>query len=209
MKLFSLILTLFLMGCSSLLTSNENVQFFYVLNPIGEVVEVARPASVRLGVQRPVIPAWLDTDHIMLRRAQNQVDFYAGARWIENAGDMLGAVILQSLENNKVARDISYSGQETNTDYLLVVEVIGFQADYQSNEHPPVVEVALQVKLVSMPDNTIHSRFTIRHQVLAQKNQLRDIIKAFDAAVEESMIDLVEYTIIHLSSRERSPRSGG
>ena len=202
MKLVSLFFALVLTGCASLLTSNANIHHFYVLNPVGEVIDADYPAPIRLAVQRPVLPGWLDTQNIMLRRAQNQVDFYAEARWVENAGDMLGQVITQSLENNYVVNDIHYSDDELHSNYILETEIIAFQADYPPNysqgqidaEQVPVVKFGLHAKLISMPDRKVHARFTINNQVVAKENRLREIIKAFDAAVQISMIQLVQYT---------------
>lgn len=205
MKVITLVLSFLLTACSTLLTSNDNVQHFYVLNSVEEFISLT-PAPLRLNIQRPVMLDWLDTDRIMLRHAQNQVDYYAEARWASNAGDMLGTVITQSLKNNHVANNIFYQGSEMNSDYLLVVEITRFQADYAllkpktaaEHQQPPIVKVALQAKLLSMPGNVLHSSFTINQQVPAQRNQLRDIIKAFDVAVEASMQDLVEYVAVDL-----------
>ena len=197
MKYLALLFTVCLTACSSLLTSNENIQYFYVLNPVPEIITTT-PAPVRLNVQRPIIPGWLDTDHIILRRAQNQLDYYAEARWVGNAGDMLSAVIMQSLENNHVVRDIFYQSTEIYADYLLVIEVVNFQAEYAPSETDPVVNVTLNAKLISVADNRIHSRVVIQNEVAASQNHMRNIVQAFDTAVELSMEELVEYTAISL-----------
>ncbi len=188
------ILLAFITGCSSLLTSNEDVHAFYVLNPVEEVIMVRDSAPIRLGVQRPAISEWLDTQRIILRRARNEVDYYAGSRWVMPVGDMIGMVTTESLQNNKVADDVYYGAAETLADYMLILEVVALDANYESNNENPLIEVTLNGKLLAMPDSNLHYSFTTTHRIQAKRNEMSDIIKAFDAAVKECMKDVVIHT---------------
>lgn len=196
---------LFLTGCSSLFVSKDNVNEFYVLNPIGQVIEVEDAAPSRLAVQRPAIPEWLDTDRIMLRRKQNQVDFYAGSRWVMSAGDMVGFITAESLENNFITNDVYYSGAESLADYVLLMEVIAFDAYYEEDGMPPVAEVTLQGRLLAMPDSLIHYSFTTTHRMQAKHNEMSGIVEAFDASLKACMVDVVKHTAKGLAVKYETP----
>jgi ABC-type uncharacterized transport system auxiliary subunit len=185
---------LFLTGCSSFFVSKDEVNEFYVLNPIDEIIEVEDSAPVRLGLQRPSIPEWLDTNRIILRREENEVDFYAKARWVMSAGDMVGFITTESLENNSIANDVYYAGSETLSDYMLMMEVIAFDAYYEDDELPPVAEVTLQGRLLAMPDSLIHYSFTTTHRTQAANNEMSDIVEAFDTSLQACMEDVVFHT---------------
>jgi len=191
LKLF--IIVCLLTGCSGLLTSNEEIRYFYVLNPIPNISIVKQQAPIHLNVQTPIMPNWLDSQRIILLRTPTQVDFYEGARWIENPSRMLGQVITQSLIANNVAKDIFYISPGPRESYQLITEVMAFDADYYDMNQPPTIHVQMQVKLIA-PSGQQKYQFFIDDYTPAQQNNLTAIIAAFENSVQVCLGKIVEQT---------------
>lgn len=186
--LFSL---LFLtVGCSSIFTMKDEVRYFYVLNAIPSI-SVVHTAPVRLMVQTPAVPEWLASKRIVLMRSQNQLDFYSHARWGANLSQMLGRVISDSLTNNRVARDIIYSDSSAQTDYMMVTEVLAFQAEYRDMREAPVVHTQIQVKLLDGKGKLIH-QFTVENYTPSKQNKLSAIVEAFELSNQGCLEKIVE-----------------
>jgi ABC-type uncharacterized transport system auxiliary subunit len=188
------LLSIFLSACSSLLTSNDDVHYFYVVNPVGDVIKAKRPADTNLAVLDVKMPEWLDTQHIILRRGDNRIDYYAEARWATSASTMLTEIVSESLIANHVARNLVGMHAGMNADYLLVLEVTSFEAKYTSAEAPPTVEVAMHGKLLALPGEILHYQFTVKNSTKASSNNLSAIIRAFDSSTEACLTDVVERT---------------
>jgi len=196
MKILQLILLgILLSGCSGLLTSNSDVRYFYVLNPIDDIEVANKPARIRLSVQKPLVPDWLDSENIILLRTQNQVDYYAEARWVSDPSNMIGLIITESLLSNRVASNIFYDGVEAHADYVLITEVIAFGADYNnSDEESPVVHVKMQLRLVT-PLGVPHYQFVVESHTEARANNMAAIIDAFDDSMEDCLNEIVRKTV--------------
>jgi ABC-type uncharacterized transport system auxiliary subunit len=192
--IYLFIISVLLAGCSGLLTSNNDVRYFYVLNSIEDREIVKHRVPIRLSVKAPMVPEWLDTDSIILLRTKNHVDYYAGARWVSNPSSMLGPIITESLASNRVATDIFYDGAEAYADYILVTEVIAFDADYsEGEENAPIIHVKMQMRLLS-PLGEQHYQFMVESYTEAEENNLASIIDAFDESLEQCLVEIVRQT---------------
>lgn len=196
-----MLLTIMLISCSSLLTSNEKIRYFYVLNPVGEIMDIQYPAHVRLWVPEISIPEWLNTQKIILRHSNNRVDFYSEARWATEAGKMVRDIVVRSLENNRVATDVAMNRTNIEPDYRLDIEVFALQANYSKLAEPPTAVVALQGKLISLPSGKIHYQFTVENRTKAKEDTLNAIVKALDTSMQESLEEVVERTAKGLAVR--------
>lgn len=194
-KYISIILLAFsLTACSSFFTSNDDVQYFYVLNPLDNTANIKQPANVNLAVPQVNMPEWLDSSHIVLRRGNNQLDYYAEARWAADAGIMLKEVVVDSLISNQVVTNVNQSQHKVHADYLLVLEVTSFEAYYPKPDAPPVIKVAMHGKLIAMPGGTVHYQFNIENTTAAKSNNMSAIINAFDKSTQACLTELVQHT---------------
>jgi ABC-type uncharacterized transport system auxiliary subunit len=196
MKKISLLLLVFtLVGCSSLLTSKQDIHRFYVINPISNVMGNRHAAPIRLNVQKPNVVDWLDTEKIILMRTPNQIDFFAGSRWVSKSSTMIGPAITQSLIANNVATDIVYAGVQRKADYNLVTNVVAFNADYSSTAQAPVIHIKMEFRLINTT-GVVKRQFTIENYVPAAQNSLTAIVDAFQVNMQgclEQMVNEVRF----------------
>jgi len=187
-----------LSGCAAL--RPQAPPQLYVLRPdFGALM--GTPIRWRLAVAAPDAVASLDTPRIALTRSATTMDYFANAAWTDRVPLLLQRLLIQAFDvsGRIVSVDRDTAGLES--DYVLETEIREFQARYASANGAPEITVAVQAKLVRMPNREIAGGVFMTEQATAAENNLDAIVTAFNRASGAALSKIVGWTLAQPAPR--------
>jgi len=181
-------------GCSGLEIGGPAPQL-YTLSPKSTFPPDLPTIALQLGVDRPSSPAALATTRIAVARGPFTIDYYAGARWIDEAPDMVQRLLIESFENSKRIVGVGRESVSLRSDFVIQVELREFQARYNEGTEAPVVQVRINAKLVRMPQRRIVATTTVERSLPSSDNRMTSIVATFDEALGKVLRDIVVWTL--------------
>lgn len=148
--------------------------------------------SLAIGVQ--AANAMLDSPRIAVRPTANELQTYKGARWADNAPDLLQTALVEAFEDSgRVPSVMRVGGGSSRGDYGLFVEVRQFETVYEGGTPAAVIEV--QARLVKLRGGGLVASQRFRQAVPGRTPQVDDIVTAFGEAMSALGTDLVTWTL--------------
>lgn len=187
-------LALAVAGCSGLPLGGP-APTLYALSPKSTFPPDLPQVGRQLGVDRPSSPAALATTRIAVARGPFTIDYYAGARWIDEAPDMVQRLLIESFENSGGIVGVGRESVTLRSDFVIQVELREFQAMYREGTEAPVILVRINAKLVRMPQRRIVAATTVERSLPAPDNRMTSIIASFDEALGKVLRDIVIWTL--------------
>src|SRR6185312_9998920 len=135
--------------------------------------------------------AGLDTPRIALARSPLTLDYFAEVAWSDKAPALVRTAMIQAFENSGAFSAVGSDTFSLRTDYLLKSELRNFEAVYDSQSGNPVATVALSLKLVKLPGDTISAQTVISQRQPAASNAIPDIVGAFNIALGKALQEAV------------------
>jgi len=164
-------------GCS-ILPESTPATLYRLPSSASPAAQAAATLPLRLGIATPGAGHLLNSNRIVVYPEGNVVNVYEGARWHEDAPDMLQARLISDLQQRQLFTSVS--SDRLPHDLLLLSELRHFQSEYDAS--PPSIHLQLDVQLV----NTQHRKplaatsFTIRTR--ADNVEIPDVVNAFGEA---------------------------
>jgi len=150
--------------------------------------------SWSLVVDRPTIEPSIDTARIA-RTSGVEVEYYAGATWVDRPPAMIEPLIVQSFRNSGAIEVVAGRRSEVRPDFVLQTNLAAFQA--QPNESgAPEARVVMSARLIAMPKRDVVGTTEIGRSVQAEAGGLPAIAAAFDDALGKVLKRLVEWTLV-------------
>jgi cholesterol transport system auxiliary component len=147
-----------------------------------------------LMVERPNALRSIDTPRIA-RISGVDVEYYAGATWIDRPPVMIEPLIIQSFRSSEAIAVVVDRRANIRPDYLLQTDLTAFEAT-ETASGPPDVRVAMSATLIRMPRRNVVGTTEIARTVAAEATNLESIALAFDDALGKVLKRLVEWTLI-------------
>ena len=152
------------------------------------------PATItqpeRLGIATPEAGHLLSSNRIVVFPEGNVVNVYEGARWHEDAPDMLQAQLIAGLQQQELFANVS--SDRLPHDLLLLSELRHFQSEYDTS--PPSVNLQLDVQLIGVDQQPVASTsFAIRER--ATSTGIPDVVSAFGSATDRLTEQLASWLI--------------
>lgn len=175
----------------------------HTLTPATRFTEELPRVERQLLVEAPMSAAGLDSSRIALRTAPTSLDYFAGVNWTDRAPAMIQTLIVESLENSDRIVSVGRDTVGLRADWLLKTDLRGFQAEYEGAPglSAPNVRVRINAKLVAMPGRTIEASRNFEAVVPAASSSFDAVIAAYDAATNEVLRQLVEWTLTSVPGR--------
>lgn len=174
-----------LAGCGGLLESDGPPQTQWWLEPANPPT-LDLPANQALVVDVTVVPG-LDTDRILNLDDRAQLNSYAGAHWPDHLPEVLGSLLVRSLE---VAHDgaVRQGDRAGRGECLLHLEARSFYGRVNSADVTDRVEVSLAGTLTcpAQPSRSLSAS----RSVPVRENRMAGIVEAFQAGFEGTLDDL-------------------
>ncbi|BBI74228.2 hypothetical protein HAALTHF_36530n [Vreelandella aquamarina] len=152
------------------------------------------PATItqpeRLAIATPEAGHLLSSNRIVVFPEGNVVNVYEGARWHEDAPDMLQAQLIAGLQQQELFANVS--SDRLPHDLLLLSELRHFQSEYDTS--PPSVNLQLDVQLLGADQQPVASTsFAIRER--ATSTGIPDVVNAFGSATDRLTEQLASWLI--------------
>lgn len=203
-----LVALLALSACSSLFVDAPR-KLYRLTAPASFPPNLPRVAA-QLVVDVPVAPNALDTARIALSRSPVSLDYFADAEWTDRAPRIVQGALIDAFEASKAVTAIDRDSLGLRADFALTGELRQFEARYDSpdnKEAAPQVAVALNVRLVKLPDRTIVAQRSFEQHAAASANDMAAVVVAFDAATGALARDVVVWAITNpaLAGNQAAP----
>ena len=194
-----------LAGCGGLLSGEPKRELYRATPTLAFPAKLPHVAK-QLVVALPSAPAGLDSARIALSRAPVSLDYFADAQWTDRVPFVVQAALVEGFEKSAAIAAVGPDSLGVRADYLLETAIRDFQAIYDSPNGPPRIVVALNAKLIGMPERRIVAQNSVSREDTAAANALPEIVRAFDGALGHAVQDLVTWTITNpaLSKRHGS-----
>lgn len=194
-------------GCaSSLLDSDMPPSANYVLSPAPLAASTVAPTQVDLSIGRPDLSPGLDTPRIAVLKGR-QLDYYRSVRWGDSATAVLQALLVGSLEDQRLFRSVTAEQARVAGDYVLDVEVRDFQAEYESESAAPVVHVSMTGRLIRVVDRKLVATLSSEAQDRASDNRMTAVVGSFEAATHKVAIELAQKTAVAIAGDDANLRA--
>jgi len=176
-----------LLGCAgcvgSALESETEVRLLRLQVP--ELPRGGETLAATVAVARPRSAVSLDTDYVAVELPGSRFDHLAGLRWSEPAPALLQQLVVTALEQDGRFVATVASPSRVPADYLLDLELRGFQAEYAREGAAPVVRVRVQGSLVEPRASRRVTTFVAEAAVPAAENRQAAVVAAFERATRE------------------------
>ena len=177
---------LLLSACFSGLNSKAPPEQRYLLR-----VEIAKPAIAAqpagtVQVLRPSASPGLAGSRMAVMRLGARLDYYANARWAEEAPALLQSQIIDALRTGGRFATVESDTEPFAAQYLLSVDIANFQAQYKDSG-PPTVFVTLNCTLGRRTDRSVIVSFLAQGAAPASADHLEAVVAAFRAATSQAM----------------------
>ena len=185
-----------LAGCNPFQTRNSTPVVAY-----SPRLDIALPADVpqvdwQLAVARPSAENMLSGTRIAVRERGAELQVLAGARWSDSVPELLQVLVLRAFEDSDRILGVARQATALDADYTLALDVRAFEAEYDDGG-APAVHVAFTAKLVGDANRVLAAR-TFDARVDATGREAPAVVRAFETALEQTLADLVAWTLTTL-----------
>lgn len=184
-------LLLALAACGSLTGPREDFTI-YTLSPAVAPAEGPR-LDWQLVVEAPQASELLAGARIVVAPDARQRQVYAGARWSARTPELVQDAWLRAFERDGRLPGVARAGSGVRADLILAADLVAFEARYRDGA--PVVEVALQVRLVDPRRRRIVAQRGLRSEHAPDGSDIGPVVAAFERALGEVTQDLVAWVV--------------
>lgn len=195
--------SLLLVSCAGVLESNEPAPQSYVLRSGARPDAAAKPGAGPmqvLQIERVQAGPGLDTDYIVLVRADRRFDYFAGSRWADSTPQLIEALLVDTLRDSGRFRAVFGNTAAFPPDYSLSATVRRFEADYAAGEETPTVHVVFDVSLGRRKDGALLAAFSAAARTTARENRMTAVVAAFEAATQTALADVSQRVLATLQN---------
>lgn len=183
---------LMISACSgSFFESDIPVATRYVLAAAPAAASTATPvaAAVDLAVSRPDVAPGLDTDGVAVLKGR-KLDYYRAAKWGGSVTEVVQALLINSFQDQRLFRSVVAEQTRVSGDYICDVEVRDFQAEYASDDSPPVAHVTIIGRLIRLTDREMIATIAATASKAATENRMAAVAAAFESAFQQVALEL-------------------
>jgi cholesterol transport system auxiliary component len=181
-------------GCTGLFHSNARPEQVYFLRAT-PVPPGTAPIATSLRLNRPTAGPGQETTQIMLLQADRRMSFFLAARWPAIPANMIEALAVEKLRGSGLWQSVADSTSPFPSDYVLMVNVRRFEADYTGGNSAPEIHVVLDCIVGKREGREVIKSFLAEGTVPASANKLGAVVAAFESAANAALDSLSTQTI--------------
>lgn len=175
----------------NLLQSKVTPSQVYVLRNI-ETTTAKTSLPIQLSIALPTTAPGLDTNRIAVLRNRNQLDYFAAARWSGTPPQVLQAYLVDYLQSQHGYKSVIAETGQTDTDYLIKIDIREFQTEYSDSSTIPIIHVAWSTTVFNIKTRKAITTLQSTSRVPADENRLSAVINAFQLATQNACSTLSE-----------------
>jgi len=189
-----LLLPATLVGCASWLGSGDAGEHpsIYAPVPSAKLPPHWQASIDSLLIATPSAAPMLGSQRIVVRLANDELQFLHGARWAQPAPELLQDTLLHLLEDGGALNPLARQGSGLSADWLLLLDLRRFEADYRQGA-VPTIEIVVSAKLVSRQDPDLVIWHLLSHSEPAAASSTEAIIAAFSEGLSQINLKLAHW----------------
>jgi cholesterol transport system auxiliary component len=181
-----------LAGCSGLLGSGPALDA-YDLRPPSDLPQAAARAGLELVIEAPAVPGALNTDRILIRPDPLQAQYLPGARWTQDAPEVLRTLFVQSFEETGALRQAGRRPLASFAEYRLSTEVLAFHID--ATTAPPQAVLRLAARLVDDRGGVAPVARSFAASVAVAEGGTLGYVRALNAAAGQVTAQIIDWAL--------------
>lgn len=178
-----------LAGCSS---TTRNDTFDLTASVRGEGPSVK---GRQLLIPEPTALKALDSDSILVRLSDTEIQYLSGAQWSDRLPRMVQSKLVEGFENSGRLGGVGKPGQGLAIDYQLVSDIRFFGIVSAGTR---TAEVEISVKILNDRNGTIKDQKTFRATQPVRGSENRAFVAALDVAFSRVGAEIVDWTLRQL-----------
>lgn len=183
----------FLTGCGISLIDTQPAPQIYDLGAPG-INSQGTPVSWQLIVEEPSTIRAFGTNRIALKRGDNSIQYYKGARWSDRGPSLFQARLIEALEDTGRIMSVGSETSGINANYRLKSTLRNFHADLGDGKSVTAM-ISISVKLLDARTREVIATTLLEKQVKARSGKIGDVVKAFDEAVQDVTREATEWVL--------------
>jgi cholesterol transport system auxiliary component len=191
MRILVLAPLLLLAGCAPTLERNAPEPRIYRLAPPS--LEAGAPLAADLLVLRPVVANGLRGERIASLWPGNRLDYFAGARWSGDLGDVVQTATVEALSAAGALRNVEAEPGRFGATHVLGLELRRFEADYVGGT-PPLSRVTIVATVGRQDSRKALATWTASAEVPAAGNTITAVTAALDEAFGRVLAELLQHS---------------
>lgn len=157
------------------------------------------PVSAQIVVEDFTAPAAIDTTRIVFQPNDNEIAYYANARWSDRAPRMISGLLVETLSRTGKFPAVIGPGGTARMDYALVGDIRSFaasrDADAGLGQGTTKVRVAFYVRLLRARDRSIVASREFSSEAAAPGAGMANVVAAYDAALGTVLAEIANWTL--------------
>jgi cholesterol transport system auxiliary component len=195
-----------LTGCTGLFHSDARPEEVYFLRA-APVPQGAAPVAASLRFSRPTADPGLESPQIMLVKSDRLMSYFLAARWPASPSNTIETLAVEKLRGSGSWQSVADSTSPFPSDYILLVNVRHFEADYTGGGVAPDVHVVLDCIVGRREGREVIRSFLAEGSASAAANKLSAVVAAFETATNAALDSLSTQTLeaVRISVAQKTP----
>lgn len=189
-----------LAACSSIIPAGDEEPEATYRITAPEVAAAASAPGQALVVSEPTASPGLDTDRVAVWQDPQRLEYYEGARWVEEPPEMLRAALVEAYRSTRALKAVGRRSIDLNPNWRLDTRLSDFEAGYRGGADVPTVEVTLDASLLREPSRQVAASRTFTATARPASAAVADVISAYDEAAQTVVRDVVTWSLGMMSA---------
>lgn len=187
-------------GCALVDVASEPAPRFFTLTPPA-LQSMTSAVPAQLSVQAFTTSAALNTSRIVYQPSENEIKYYAGARWADQTPAMIRRLMVETLERSGAFAAVLGEGAPAQADYMLSGEIRRFAATPAAGDEKRV-EIVLLTRLTEKGSGRIVGTKLFSGTVTSPDGGMDNVVGAYNAALGKVLSELSAWTAGELKAAE-------
>lgn len=189
-----------LAACSSILpgADTEPKATYRITTP--EVTTAMPAVGQSLVVGAPSAAPGLDSNRVAVWQNPQRLEYYEGARWVDDAPDMLRGALIDAFRSTGSLTGVGRRSIDLNPNWRLDTRLSEFEAGYRDGAEIPTVEVTVDASLLREPSQDVAATRSFSATARPASPAVPDVIAAYDEATHQVVRDVVGWSLRMMSA---------
>lgn len=176
-----------LAGCGG---SAKNDTFDLSVSP-APVTQARTLKSRQLLVAEPTALKALDSENIVVRLSNSEVQYLANSQWSDRLPRMVQSKLVEAFQDTGRLGGVGRPGQGLAIDYQVVTDIRAFEVDTKNN----VANIEISVQLLNDRNGTVRAQDVFRASARVSGSGNANFVKALDSAFAAASREIVAWTL--------------
>lgn len=176
-----------LVGCGG---SAKNDTFDLSVSP-APVTQAPSLKSRQLLVAEPTALKALDSENILVRLSNSEVQYLANSQWSDRLPRMVQSKLAEAFQDTGRLGGVGRPGQGLAIDYQVVTDIRAFEVDTKNN----VANIEISVQLLNDRNGTVRAQDVFRASARVSGTGSANFVKALDSAFAAASREIVAWTL--------------